>query len=557
MAERRLDSAALTVDGSPLEASLYARLQRLCVRESVQLPDDVELRFDDPHFELFDEGRFAIGTRLEVSMRSGAEPVLVTAAEVTALAVEPNTAGRHDLVVQGLDLTHRLARGPRSRTFQDMNAADIAYRIASEHGLQAKVEGAGDVLPYVVQAGETDYALLSRLAARGGLAVWVREDTLHLAPRVSGDGIPPTLTWGQNLHRFTARFASVERTDEVQVHGWDPLTKRRVTGTAREADLGSDAPAAQECSDQARSAFGSVVRHAHRIPVTDQRHAQAVATALLQRAKGSEVTLRGEASGAPDLGAGLEVDLAGVGQRLAGRYRVTAVEHLFGAGQPYVTRFVCGGAEPAELADLLAGGAGQGASVGAAGGVKRTEGGLMVGVVTNNDDREGLGRVKVRLSAISEEDESAWARVAVPGAGPGRGLQLLPEVDDEVVVAFEEGELSRPVVVGGLWNREDSPPLAEPVQRGQVTERGLTTREGHRLSFRDEPGGPIDLALHEDVCALHLERGESRLAGARTLVVSANQIEIKAARSLSLSAPKVEIDADDSLTLRGKPIKLN
>lgn len=514
MAEARLDSAVLEVDGRPLATTYYDRLQRLWVRESVQLPDDFELRFDDPHFELFDESVFKVGARLDISLKSTDEPVLVTSGEVTALAVEPGRAGHPELVVQGLDLTHRLAREPRSRTFQAMSAADIATRIAGEHGLDASTDGGTDVLPYVVQAGETDHALLARLAARAGLGCWVREDTLHLARRTRGEGAMPTLTWGGNLLRFSVRMSSSERTDEVEVHGWDPLGKRRIIGSTSEPERGTDAVVATEVAEDARRAFGSVVRRAHRIPVADQDQAQAVATALLQRASGSEVLLRGETLGNPDLGPGGQVRLEAVGERLAGDYTVTAVEHVYTAGRPYVTRFTCGGADPAELPDLL------GAGSGAAGRPVRREHGLMAGIVTNNEDPERLGRVKVRLSALSEEDESTWARLATPGAGPDRGLQLLPDIDDEVVVGFEEGDLTRPFVLGGLWNRSDAPPAPGASSGGRVTERVLAV-------------------------------------GDSTLVVTGDSIEVRGTQSLTLAAASIDIKADGELTLQGSTIRLN
>jgi phage protein D/phage baseplate assembly protein gpV len=551
--DKRLDSAVISVDGRPLATDLYGRLQLLRVRESVQLPDDFELRFDDQHFELFDAATFAIGSRVDISLRAESQPVLVTAGEVTAIVVEPGQSGRHQLVVQGLDLAHRLARGPKSRTFQSMSTADIANRIAGEYGLTAQIDGGSEVIPYVAQAVETDYALLQRLAARGGLSVWVRERVLHVARRVSGEGAPPTLTWGGNLHRFSVRFSSTERTDEVRVKGWDPIAKQVVDGRASQPDRGSDAPAAKEFADDAQRAFGRVTRQASRIAVADRGQADKVATSLLQRAAGSEVVLRGEIVGDPDLGAGSTVKLDGVGTRLAGSYRVTSVEHLYGAGRPYVSRFTCGGVEPADLAGLVGATGGPG-TVGA---VARPEHGLMVGVVTNNDDPEQLCRVKVRLSAISEQDETTWARLVMPGAGASRGLQWVPEVDDEVVVGFEGGDYARAVVLGGLWNRNDAPPDVGAVSNGKVQKRLLTSRNDHRLVLTDDPDACVDLALKDAQCELHLNASESRLHGDTKLVISASQIEINATSKLSLKAPQVEVSADAALTMSGKPIRLN
>src|SRR5437868_3604561 len=85
--------------------------------------------------------------------------------------------------------------------------------------------------------------------------------------------------------------------------------------------------------------------------------------------------------------------------------------------------------------------------------------GVVVGVVTNNQgDPDGLGRVKVKFPWLSNEEESFWARVAAPMAGKERGFYFLPEVEDEVLVAFEQGDVRFPYVVGSLWNGKDAPP---------------------------------------------------------------------------------------------------
>lgn len=84
--------------------------------------------------------------------------------------------------------------------------------------------------------------------------------------------------------------------------------------------------------------------------------------------------------------------------------------------------------------------------------------GVVVGIVTNNKDTEKLGRVKVKIPRLSGEDESNWARVTSFMAGKERGAFFLPEVDDEVLVAFEYGDINMPYVIGSLWNGKDVPP---------------------------------------------------------------------------------------------------
>jgi phage baseplate assembly protein gpV len=306
--------------------------------------------------------------------------------------------------------------------------------------------------------------------------------------------------------------------------------------------------AAQQMADAAKHAFGSVTRRAGQFPSGTQAEADARAEALLLKASGGQVVMRGEAAGDPRLGAGAEVTLDRVGRRLAGKYRLTSVEHVYGTNRPYVTRFVSGGRDADGLADLLGGGAGRSDH--------RGWGSLVVGVVTNNDDGGGQARVKVKFPTLHDQ-ESGWARVVGPGAGAKRGIEWLPEVGDEVLVGFENDDKARPLVLGGLWGRKDKPPEASPTRDGKVNQRILASRKDHRLVFVDDPTGTVELRMGDAKALLHLEKAESKLAGDQKLVITADQIEVNATQKLSLSGKQVEITASGSMTVSGQPIRLN
>lgn len=521
--EHRLDVVVVDLDGSPLPADVADRLVALRVDESVYLPDTFTLRFDDPHFTVFDDGPFTIGTAVSVALRADSDPVAVTSGEVTALSVEQDGSGRHQLVVEGMSLAHRLARGPKTRAFQQMSDADVAAQIASDAGLHTDIEASGDPYAYVLQHNETDYAFLMARAHRIGFRFWVADQTLHFVPAPAA-GDPPTLVWGGNLSRWKVRFSSAERCDEVRVAGWDAERKEPIEGRARRDDDGAPtAGAATDLDADARDAFGSTTRLAGRFPVGSQAEADALAAGLLAQATATQVVARGEAVGDPRLGAGVEVTVEGLGTQLSGRYRLTAVEHRYAPGHPYVTRFVSGGGDRSALLDLLA--------PDRAGAPAPGWGGLAIGTVTNNADPDGLGRVKVTFPTLPGSNESTWARVAAPGAGSQRGLQLLPEVDDEVLIGFEHDDVHRPVVLGGLWNRSDAPPDPDSASGGQTLRRSWVSRDGHRLEFRDgtEPGATLE----------------------------ADVIELVASQRLVLKAPQIEIAADGPCDVTGNPIKLN
>jgi uncharacterized protein involved in type VI secretion and phage assembly len=112
--------------------------------------------------------------------------------------------------------------------------------------------------------------------------------------------------------------------------------------------------------------------------------------------------------------------------------------------------------------------------------------GVTIGLVTNNKDPDGLGRVKVKFPWLSDQEESAWARILSPMAGKERGFYFLPEVDDEVLVAFEHGQVEFPYVLGALWNGKDKPPAKN--DDGKNNQRLIKSRSGHVIIFDDTEG---------------------------------------------------------------------
>ncbi len=109
--------------------------------------------------------------------------------------------------------------------------------------------------------------------------------------------------------------------------------------------------------------------------------------------------------------------------------------------------------------------------------------GVSPGIVTNNKDPDGLGRLKVQFPWLSDKNESDWVRVATLMSGKQMGSFFLPEVNDEVLVAFEHGDINRPYVIGCLWNGKAPPP--ETNKDGKNNIRTIKSRSGHEIRFDD------------------------------------------------------------------------
>lgn len=162
--------------------------------------------------------------------------------------------------------------------------------------------------------------------------------------------------------------------------------------------------------------------------------------------------------------------------------------------------------------------------------------GVVVGIVTNNKDTEKLGRVKIKIPRLSGEDESNWARVISFMAGKGRGAFFLPEIDDEVLVAFEYGDINMPYVIGSLWNGKDVPP--ENNSDGKNNIRMIRSRSGHVITLDDSDGT-------EQIKIMDKTQKNMIIIDAKN-----NKISIKSDKDIELSAPngKVTIEAMDLVT---------
>jgi uncharacterized protein involved in type VI secretion and phage assembly len=178
--------------------------------------------------------------------------------------------------------------------------------------------------------------------------------------------------------------------------------------------------------------------------------------------------------------------------------------------------------------------------------------GVSVGVVKQNQDPEGLGRVKVEFPWRENPDESYWARLAVPMAGKDRGTWFLPEVGDEVLVICDAEKIEHPYVLGSLWNGKESPP--ETNSDGNNDIRKIRSRSGHELVFDDGSNGRIDIHLKDNKRKVRLDPDGIVISDD-----SGNEIEIKSQggtisiksnSKISLQSKVIDIKADASMTLQ-------
>jgi uncharacterized protein involved in type VI secretion and phage assembly len=560
----RVLSPVVKLGTEPITVAQYRQLRLLRVELALWVPNRCTLRFADEGFKITDAGTFEIGKALSVDVpnTSGA-PSAVFAGEITDLAVEPGRSGP-ELVVGALDKSHRLTSQSVPRTFANQTFSAIVTTVAQGSGLSPAVTSTSAQLPYFVQTG-SDFDLLTELALRCGYEWWVDDSTLHVKERGSAAG--PTLTHGKGLFDFRVRYSAIGKGKKMTVRGWSPDTQAAVTGTDESAMSGTSMPGVGATSSFVTSSRGKatagsgwakdLTTAAYGVTTADE--AASLAGALAAQADASEVTARGTAVASPTLKPATKVTIAGMGTKVSGDYFVTSVEHVYdprSAAPNLVTRFTAGNKAPVALADLVGGGAGE-----------RTRHfgaqGLVVGQVTNiKDDPDGYGRVKCKFPALSTTLESAWCRVASPGSGDQRGFQFTPEVNDEVVVGFEHGDLRYPVILGGIWSKTKKPP--EVPSESPWKTRQIKSKGGHVLEFGDGTddatkhvrmelsGGNHKLRLGQDKFDLELPSGKPILIKAGD-----KQIEIDGSGNITIKGAKITLDAGQGdVEIKGMNVKI-
>ena len=194
--------------------------------------------------------------------------------------------------------------------------------------------------------------------------------------------------------------------------------------------------------------------------------------------------------------------------------------------------------------------------------------GVTVAVVTNNQDPDGFGRVKVRFPWLSDEDESQWARVAAPMAGKDRGVYFLPEVDDEVLVTFEHGDIRFPYVLGALWNGKDAPPADNGDGKNNI--RVIKSRSGHVVRLNDEDGketieiidkstkNSIVIDTAANTITITSDKDIMLKASNGTITLDAQKVAVKSSADSKIEAGAgMDVKASGKLTLKGSTVDIN
>ena len=563
----------IKVGGATVAAPELALLESLVVDDHLHLPDTCTIVWRDPNRDVLDKTHVRIGSALLVSVvstgrgQSSGEELFV--GEITGIEASYDATGQR-VMVRAYDQSHRMHRGRWTQAYLDTTDSKIATAVAQRCGLAVgEVEATQKQLKHVSQVNLTDWEFVKARARDIGFEVGVSDGKFFFRKPKVNQGAPAPgdldsalalqLAFGADLLEFRPRISASAQVKEVTARGWDYKAKVTLVGKPDAAHRDAAPKIAVKATDVAAAFYSAPMVLSSRLPES-QAEADDVATGMAREITSSLAEADGVARGNPKVRAGTAVSISAVAAPFVGTWTVTGSRHVFDPTS-YRTVFVVSGRQERSLLGL--------ASVGATSGVPSAGGppifGVVVGIVSNIKDPEGLHRVRLTFPWLSDDFETYWARMAMIGAGRDRGMVWLPEVGDEVLVAFEQGDVRHPYVIGALFNGKDLPAGANGKDlydgAGRSALKGLKSRSGHRMVLRDGWQGhegvwigtgdskhKFVLSQNESKIKL-LSDGSIEITAKGNITVEATNITMKAAGDLTLAAQK-------SLSIQGLDVKI-
>lgn len=447
---------AIEMDGMPIPGEDARTLAEVRVHQRLSLPAVCELTFHEPAGSLAGNATLLPGASLHIRVEGFPEPPLFDG-EVTAVTYEYGPSRERLVRVRGYDFLHRLRKRQPVGAHVQLNLNELAQALVADLGVSVEAVDAGPLRQNIIQYNQSDLDLMTQAAEQCGLYFTLRDGILHLLT-LEGIGNPVHLELGSSLLEARIEVNTDSICRSVETTGWDPHRVEPVSGRADRARVSRRVAVRLEPDRVGGSDQRTIVDEA----VQDDRQADGIAQAELDRRVAREVVLWGVAEGDTHLQPGTPVAVSGVAESVAGRYVLTAVNHIIDHTRGYISEIDTTPPRPRMRPRTAA---------------------STLGVVSQIEDPDGRGRVRVVLPNFGGV-ETSWLPVVVPGAGPDKGLIALPDVDDQVLVLFLNQDPDQAIVLGGLYGANGPPDAG--VEEGAVRRYTFTTPGAQRIRLDDQ-----------------------------------------------------------------------
>ncbi|UCC45112.1 MAG: type VI secretion system tip protein VgrG, partial [Candidatus Zixiibacteriota bacterium] len=431
---------------------------------------------------------------------------------VTDVKLENAIDGVNTVIIVAESPTMALDGAARVAVYRDQSVSDVIGAIVSNYPLtRGKMDSIGGTMQYSVQYKETDWQYIRRLSEAAGYFAYYDGKEFCLQKANGSDEV--ALKWRETLGVFSMGLGTAA--SKFASKSWEYGKKTVLEGQTDTSALRSSPSDLARVSIDASAKVYDRPGYVAATKATDQAAVDATLGSHVESQVGRMVTCVGE-SIVPAVKVGHCIKIVGM-DKYDGLYWVTGVTHHFDESGSYHNEFV---SSPLDV------------SYPAKKSSRPALTNLQSGLVTGLADPDGLGRIQVKVPSLGIE--TLWVRYAAPHAGSKHGWVSLPEVDDEVLVGYENGNPDQPVVIGSLYSGTDTLPVT-PDEKNEV--KVFLTRGGNEIRLTDKDG--------EEEIKVSTKDGEN------TIVLSMKKPSISIT-----SKGDVSIEASGDLSIKGKSVKV-
>lgn len=451
------------------------------------------------------------------------------------------------LVLECKDKAIAMTLGEKSAYFLEQTDSDVISAILGDYGVAGAVASTAVTHQEIVQFKATDWDFVLSRAEVNGLLCLVDDGTVSMVKPEMGAEVADLL-YGATIIEFDGDMDARDQFSTVTAYSWDYATQEVIEAAAADPGLEENGNIpASELADVIGLSNYELIHNGQVV----QEELQAWADAFLLRSRLAKCQGRVKTIGFSLIKPGVTVKLSGLGDRMNGKVYVTGVRHELVNGE-WLTDTQFGlDRKWFEQNHKI--------HYSPASGLLPAIEGLQIGIVSQlGEDPDGEDRILVKVPTISADDDGIWTRQATLDAGENRGTYFRPEIGDEVVLGFLNGDPRDPVMLGMLHSSAKPSPLPATDDNH---EKGYQSRSMMKMEFNDDlvafnletPAGN-KLILSEDEGGITIEDENGNkivMSSDGILIESAKDINLKATGDVNIEGVNINVAAQAKFVADG------
>lgn len=440
---------------------------------------------------------------------------------ITDVRLENSIDGLNSVIIIAKSPTISMDGATQVAYFEEQSASDIIGSILSNYPInRGKLESTSSAIQYSVQYQETDYSYIMRLAESSGMFSYY--DGKEFVMQKSNGSSSVELNWRESLGLFSMGLGTAA--SKFGSKSWDYSTKAALTGESDSSSLRSSPSNLAKVSIDASKNLYEKSGYVAASKSTDQSSLDSTISNRIESQVGQMVICSGE-SIIPEVKVGQCVKINGMG-KIDGMYWIKEVIHHLNDSGKYYNEFISSPLEVSYPEKKY---------------TRPSITNLKSAIVTNLEDPDALGRIKVKIPSL--DIETLWVRYLSTHAGSDHGWFSLPEVDDEVLVGFENGNMDMPIALGSVYNGTDTPPV--DIDNKNETKMFLT-KSGNEIRFTDTDGSE-----ELKICT---KGGDNQIvmsmSGPSLTIKSVGDISIESDGDIEIKGTNIKIDAQSKIDIK-------